>query len=193
MGGGTHGSTTSSVNLFIRCISSSAPKSVLFIRLAVGLVFFFEGVLKFLYPAELGAGRFAKIGIPMPEITGPFVGGVETLFGALLLAGLLTRLAAVPLLINISVAILSTKIPILLGYGFWTFTLTKLPRYGLLEMVHEARTDFSMFCGLIFLVLVGAGGWSLDAWLAKGISHRHASEDVDRPANLNPLTKTRPL
>ena len=121
---------------------------------------------KFLYPAELGAGRFAKIGIPAPDVLAPFVGGVEIICGALVLVGLLTRLAAIPLLINISVAILSTKIPILLGHGFWTFTLTKLPRYGFLSMMHEARTDFSMLLGLIFLLIVGAGRWSLDARIA---------------------------
>ena len=79
-----------------------------------------------------------------------------------MLVGLLTRLAAIPLLIDISVAILSTKIPILLGHGFWTFTLPKLARYGFLSMMHEARTDFSMWLGLIFLLIVGPGRWSPD-------------------------------
>jgi uncharacterized membrane protein YphA (DoxX/SURF4 family) len=129
----------------------------------VGSVFFFEGVQKFLYPDALGAGRFAQIGIPAPDVLGPFVGVVETICGALVLVGLLARLASIPLLIDISVAILSTKLPILLGYGFWTFTLAKLPRYGFLSMVHEARTDFSMLLGLIFLLIVGPGRWSLDA------------------------------
>jgi uncharacterized membrane protein YphA (DoxX/SURF4 family) len=129
----------------------------------VGSVFLVEGILKFLYPQELAAGRFEKIGIPIPHVTGPFVGGVETICGALVLLGLLTRLASVPLLINITVAILSTKIPILLGHGFWTFTLMKLPRYGFLSMMHEARTDFSMWLGLLFLIIVGPGRWSLDA------------------------------
>ena len=143
--------------------SSQAPVAVVLIRLMVGSVFFIEGWLKFLYPGDLGAGRFAKIGIPMPEVLGPFVGGVETICGALVLVGLLTRLVAIPLLINISVAILSTKIPILLGHGFWTFTLAKLPRYGFLSMMHEARTDLCMWLGLVFLIIVGAGRWSLDA------------------------------
>ncbi|MGA2220599.1 MAG: DoxX family protein [Verrucomicrobiia bacterium] len=137
--------------------------AVILIRLMVGSVFFVEGILKFLYPQELAAGRFEKIGIPIPHVTGPFVGGVETICGALVLLGLLTRMAAFPLLINITVAILSTKIPILLGHGFWTFTLMKLPRYGFLSMMHEARTDFSMWLGLLFLIIVGPGRWSLDA------------------------------
>jgi uncharacterized membrane protein YphA (DoxX/SURF4 family) len=146
--------------------AGKAPASIILIRLMVGGVFLLEGVLKFLYPAALGAGRFAKIGIPFPHVMGPFVSEVEIVCGALVLVGLLTRLAAVPLLINISVAILSTKIPILLGRGFWTFTLPDLPRYGFLSMLHEARTDFSLVLGLIFLICVGAGRWSADGQLA---------------------------
>lgn len=150
-----------------RIMTTQAPKATWLIRLAVGAVFFFEGIQKFLFSAALGAGRFAKIGIPAPEAMGPFVGGVETICGALVLVGLLTRLAAIPLLIDISVAILSTKIPILLGHGFWMFTVTKLPRYGFLSMMHEARTDFSMWLGLVFLLLMGAGASSVDALLAR--------------------------
>ncbi len=93
-------------------------QAAILIRLMVGGVFLVEGLLKFLHPEELAAGRFAKIGIPAPELMGPFVAGVETICGALVLLGLFTRLAAVPLLLNISVAILSTKIPVLLGHGF---------------------------------------------------------------------------
>jgi uncharacterized membrane protein YphA (DoxX/SURF4 family) len=70
------------------------------------------------------------------------------------------------LLIDISVAILSTKIPILLGQAFGMFTLPKLPRYGFLSMVHEARADLSMLLGLLFLLIVSAGKWSLDAKIA---------------------------
>ncbi len=153
------------MNLFRKFNATRAPSAVLLIRLMVGAVFLFEGVQKFLYPADLGAGRFAKIGIPVPDLMGPFVGGVETLCGALVLIGLLTRLAAIPLLIDISVAILSTKVPILLGHGLWTFTLANLPRYGFLSMMHEARTDFSMVLGLLFLLIVGAGTLSFDALL----------------------------
>ena len=88
---------------------------------------------------------------------GPFVGVCEILCGALLVIGLLTRLAAIVLLIDISVAIGSTKIPVLLGHGFWTFALMKLPRYGFWSMMHGARTDFAMWLGLLFLIIVGAG------------------------------------
>jgi putative oxidoreductase len=144
-------------------------RAIILVRLMVGGVFLVEGLLKFLYPAELGAGRFARIAIPAPAVMGPFVSGVETVCGALVLLGLFTRLAAIPLLIDISVAIISTKVPILLGHGLWGFSLAKLPHYGFLSMVHEARTDFSMWLGLVFLLVVGGGSCSLDAlraWLA---------------------------
>jgi uncharacterized membrane protein YphA (DoxX/SURF4 family) len=129
----------------------------------VGVVFVSEGIQKFLYPDRLGVGRFTRIGIPSPEIMGPFVGVVEIVCGALILLGLWTRLAAIALFINISVAILSTKLPILLGRGFWGFQLPKLESYGWWSMLHEARTDLSMWLALVYLLIVGAGSWSLDA------------------------------
>jgi putative oxidoreductase len=146
-----------------RLFSTSAPAATVLVRLLVGGVFLSEGIQKFLFPAELAAGRFAKIGIAAPEIMGPLVGGCETVFGALLIVGLLTRLAAIVLLIDISVAIISTKIPIFLGHGFLGFSLTQLPRYGFWSMMHEARVDFSMWLGSLFLLIVGAGRFSLDA------------------------------
>lgn len=118
-------------------------------RLAVGAVFLSEGIQKFLYPDALGVGRFVKIGIPAPELLAPFVGIVEIAGGALLILGLVTRLAAIPLIIDMCVAIASTKIPILVKSGFWA-------------MAHEARVDFAMLLGSFFLLLVGAGPWSLD-------------------------------
>jgi putative oxidoreductase len=152
----------------IRALSATtAPGATILVRLMVGGVFLAEGIQKFVYADELGVGRFAKIGIPNPDIMGPFVGIVEVVCGALVIVGLLTRLAAIPLLIDISVAILSTKVPILLGRGYWTFTLPKLPRYGFWSMVHEARTDFSMWLGVVFLLIVGAGMLSLDTLLVR--------------------------
>src|SRR6266568_7571007 len=115
--------------MFRHLLSTSAPASTVLVRLLVGSVFLSEGIQKFLFPAELGAGRFAKIGIPAPDIIGPFVGGCEVVCGALLIIGLLTRLAAIVLLIDISVAIVSTKVPVLLGHGFWGFLLMKVPHY----------------------------------------------------------------
>ncbi len=156
------------MNFLVRSASSKAPAATALIRLLVGGVFLVEGVLKFIYPGELAAGRFAKIGIPAPEIMGPFVAVVEIVCGALVLIGFLTRLAAIPLLVNILVAIISTKIPVLLGHGFWIFAATKAPHYGFLGMIHEGRADFSMLLGLLFLICVGAGSWSADAMFAEG-------------------------
>ena len=154
--------------MFRHLLSTSAPASTVLVRLLVGSVFLSEGIQKFLYPAELAAGRFTKIGIPAPEIMGPFVGGCEIVCGALLIIGFLTRLAAVVLLIDISIAILTTKIPVLLGHDFWGLSLSKLPPYGFWSMMHEARTDFSMWLGLLFLLIVGAGKkWSVDAAIAR--------------------------
>jgi uncharacterized membrane protein YphA (DoxX/SURF4 family) len=155
--------------LLQKLIATSAPASVILIRLVVGGVFLSEGIQKFLYPAENGVGRFTKIGIPAPEVMAPFVGVVEIVCGALILIGLLTRLAAIPLIIDMLVAILSTKIPILLGQGFWGFSLRNLPYYGFWGMAHEARTDFAMLLGSIFLLIVGAGAWSLDARLRRQV------------------------
>ena len=152
-------------------IETNAPRSVFLIRLVVGGVFLSEGIQKFLYPAENGAGRFLRIGIPAPDVMGPFVGVVEIVCGALILIGFLTRLAAMPLIIDMLVAILSTKIPILLGHGFWGFSLRNVPYYGMWGMLHEARTDFAMLFGSIFLLIVGAGLWSIDARLSSRPHH----------------------
>lgn len=90
-------------------------------------------------------------------------GVVEIVCGTLIIFGLLTRVAAVPLIIIMIVAIASTKIPILLGHDFWIFHVTKLPRYGFWTFLHEARSDFVMLLGSIYLLIEGGGAWSLDA------------------------------
>ena len=123
---------------------------LLLLRILVGWVFLSEGIQKFLFPAALGVGRFTKIGIPAPAVMAPFVGVVEIVCGTLLIVGLFTALATVPLLIDIAVAIATTKIPILLKQGFWA-------------AMHEARTDFCMLLGLVAIVCLGAGAVSLDA------------------------------
>ncbi len=150
-----------------RCVRTEAAGAMVLIRILVGGVFLSEGIQKFIYPDALGTGRFMQIGIPAAHVLAPFVGIVEIACGTLILLGLLTRAAAVPLLINIFVAIVSTKVPILLGHGFGGFALPKLARYGFLSMLHEVRTDFSMLLGLIFLLLVGAGRISVDRLLAR--------------------------
>lgn len=124
--------------------------AILAIRLLVGAVFFMEGLKKFLFPEQWGAGRFAGIGIPAPHVMGPFVGAVEIICGLLVIVGLRTSFAAVPLLAVICTAIGTTKIPILLKSGFW-------------RMEDAGRTDYSMLMGLIFLLFAGSGSLSLDA------------------------------
>jgi uncharacterized membrane protein YphA (DoxX/SURF4 family) len=163
------------MSLYQKIIATNAPPAVILIRIVVGSVFLSEGIQKFLFSDENGVGRFAKIGIPSPEFTAPFVGVVETVCGALILLGLLTRLAAIPLIIDMLVAILSTKIPILLGHGFWGFSLRNVPYYGFWGMAHEARTDFAMLLGSIFLLIAGAGARSLDARLAATSANHHGS------------------
>ncbi len=143
-----------------RILRSNAPASTLLVRLMVGWVFLSEGIQKFLFPAALGVGRFVKIGIPAPPFFAPFVGAVEIACGTLLMVGLFTRLAAIPLLIDITVAIVTTKIPMLAKTGFWA-------------AMHEARTDYCMWLGSLFLLIVGAGSLSLDGRL----SHRDQKLD----------------
>ena len=130
--------------------TTRTAKAVLLIRILVGWVFVSEGIQKFVFPAQLGVGRFEKIGIPSPHVMAPFVGSVEIACGSLLLIGLFTRVAVVPLLGVILVAIATTKLPMIAKTGVWS-------------MLHEARADFSMLLGLVFLLITGAGTLSLDA------------------------------
>jgi putative oxidoreductase len=132
-----------------RLFRSGTVRSFVIIRLIVGLVFLSEGIQKFFYPEIVGVGRFEKIGFENPEFWAYFVASFEVVCGALVLIGLLTRLAAIPLLTIMVTAIFTTKIPILLNEGFWF-------------MAHAARTDFAMTMLLIFLLIYGAGKWSVD-------------------------------
>ncbi|MBP1222365.1 DoxX family protein [Flavobacterium sp. 1355] len=129
-------------------------KTTILIRLMVGAVFLSEGIQKFLFTETLGAGRFEKIGLPSPEFLGSFVGAFEIVCGSLILLGLLTRLAAIPLIIIMLVAIATTKSEVLAEKGFW-------------EMMHGSRTDWAMLLGSIFLLIKGGGFWSADKTLIK--------------------------
>ena len=149
------------MKLLERLLRSDAPASVAIVRVLVGAVFLSEGVQKFLFPAELGVGRFTKIGIPRPELLAPFVGVVESGAGVLVSVGLATRLAAIALIVDMLVAIATTKLPILAKKGFFA-------------MAHEARTDWSMLLGSLFLLVEGAGPLSIDARLLR--SSTSASE-----------------
>jgi len=156
-----------------RLIDTHAGGWTVLVRLLVGLICFLpEGIQKLAFPEALGAGRFAHIGIPYPDLMGPFVGVVEIVCVTLIIVGLLTRLAAIPLIIVMVVAIVSTKISILLGHQFWIFHVTELPRYGFGAFLHEARLDFAMLLGSAYLLIEGGGAWSLDALVAhKGSPH----------------------
>lgn len=147
-------------------LGTTAPGAVIVIRLLTGSVFLSEGIQKFLYPTELGVGRFEKLGIIYPSFSAPFVGTVEITCGTLLLLGLLMRFATIPLLITMCVAIISTKFNVLMDSGFWKFA-------------HEARTDYSMILSLIFLLIVGGGSISLDSALMKKRSS-NADTSLDR-------------
>lgn len=140
---------SSLVRFFFR--SPQGSPGILLIRLPVGLIFLTQGILKYTDP-NMGVTRFARIGFPHPYFTAHFVGAFEIVCGVLVLLGLWTKAAAVPLLIVISTAIATTKIPELFraNQGFWF-------------MVSDARTDFAMFCSLLFLICVGGGAWALDA------------------------------
>ncbi|MCB0666908.1 MAG: DoxX family protein [Saprospiraceae bacterium] len=135
-----------------RLSSTSSDPSILLIRLMVGSVFLSEGIQKFLFPYLRGSGRFEKIGLPAPDFLGNMVGSFEILCAAFILIGFLTRIAAVPLITIMIVAITITKLPILKQDDVW-------------QMLHACRTDWCMLLGSIFLLWKGGGKWSLDARL----------------------------
>ena len=153
----------------------SAPPATILIRLAVGGVFFASGLIKFLY-ANQGAGRFAKLGIPAPEFMASFVGVVEIAAGFLLAVGLATRLAAIPLVFNMLVAIFTSKLPLLFGPG--PEPVAAAPTVGLWAFAYQSRLDFTMLLGCLFLFAVGAGALSLDAWrTASARKSSHGDDD----------------
>lgn len=137
-------------------LNTDNSSTTILIRLMIGSVFLSEGIQKFLFADKLGAGRFAKIGLPNPDFLGPFVGSFEIICGTLVLLGLITRLAAIPLLTIILVAIATTKAQLLAEDGFWS-------------MLHDSRTDWAMLLGNIFLIIKGAGRWSADKRLIKTV------------------------
>jgi len=158
--------------------ADAAPPATLLIRLMAGGVFVGEGLLKFVFPATLGVGRFHALGIPAPELMATFVGLVEIVGGLLFLLGWFTRLAAIPLMIDIVVAILSTKIPLWLG----TSPLPPPPvppQVGFWAVVHDIRPDVAQLLCSGFLFIVGAGPWSLDALLARMRPRAHASVEPE--------------
>jgi len=138
----------------IKLIKTTPDKSILLIRFLVGLVFLSEGIQKFLFPELVGVGRFEKIGFSNPEFWAYFTACFEIICGLMVSAGILIRASSIPPLIIMAVAFFSTKMPIFLQKGFWQFA-------------HEYRTDFAMTVSLIFLIIKGAGFYSVDFLLMK--------------------------
>jgi uncharacterized membrane protein YphA (DoxX/SURF4 family) len=131
-------------------LSSANDNRALLIRIIVGLIFLSEGLQKFLFPQLMGAGRFLDIGFSHPVTWAYFAGTFEIICGALVLFGLFSRVAAVPLLIVMMTAFIKTKWPMMLHIGFWS-------------MIHENNTDFALTLLLIYLLVFGSGSWSLDS------------------------------
>jgi uncharacterized membrane protein YphA (DoxX/SURF4 family) len=132
---------------------------MMLIRVIVGLVFLTEGVLKFVRPVELGTGRFIEIGLPFPHLLATVVGGMEIAGGAAILFNIYAGDAAAMLLVVILTALVTTKLPILLGRPLGPFALAKLPAYGWLSFLHEARVDLCMIFGCLAVFL--DSGWRI--------------------------------
>jgi len=140
---------TKTMSVFDKLMTTDGSRTTIIIRMMVGVVFLSEGIQKFLFPDQRGAGRFEDIGLPEPELLGYMIGGFEVICGTLVLIGLFTRFASVILIGIMLVAIATTKIPILMDDGFW-------------KMMHDIRNDWSMLLGSIFLLVKGGGNYSLD-------------------------------
>ena len=142
-----------------------APSATLLLRVMAGGVFLWEGILKFVYTNQ-GVGRFTKLGFPFPGATATFAGLLEIVGGILLITGLLTRLIAVPFIIEMLVAMLSTKISLYLGTS--PLPLPPVPpQIGIWAVLHEIRSEYAQLMTTTFLLIVGPGRWSLDAFLAR--------------------------
>jgi len=144
---------------------SDGPASVLYLRLMAGGVFLWEGILKFVYVNQ-GVGRFTKLGMPFPHFTAGFVGYLEIVGGLLLLSGLMTRLIAIPFIIEMIVAILSTKISLYLGISPLPLPPSP-PQFGMWAVLHEVRSEYAQLLTTAFLLINGPGKWSLDALLQR--------------------------
>ena len=144
---------------------TDGPRATVLIRLMAGSVFLWEGILKFVYPNQ-GVGRFTKLGFPAPHFTATADGWLEIIGGLLLLTGFLTRLIVVPFMIEMLVAMASTKISLYLGTS--PLPLPPVPpQIGFWAVLHEIRSEFAQLLTCAFLLLVGPGPWSIDALLAR--------------------------
>lgn len=144
---------------------TEGPPATLLLRLMAGGVFLSEGILKFVY-ANQGVGRFTKLGFPWPHFTASFVGSLEIVGGLLLIAGLLTRLTAIPFIIEMIVAILATKISLYQGTSPLPLPPAP-PQVGFWAVMHETRSDYAQLLTVAFLMLAGPGRWSVDSLLSR--------------------------
>lgn len=149
-------------------LRTDAPAAVLFVRLAVGFTFIVAGSGK-LRDLTSTSGFFEGIGFPAPAELAAMVGTFEVLGGTLVLMGLATRLAVLPLMVIMIMAILSTKVPTLVGGPVGPFSAPRGPNTGLAAFLNASRLDFSMLMTTTFLLIVGAGQASLDARLARRV------------------------
>ena len=143
----------------------TGPSTILFIRLMTGGVFFWEGLLKFAYPNQ-GVGRFTKLGFPFPEFTAHFVATGEIIGGIFILFGIFTRFTAFYFIIQMAVAILSTKISLYLGTSPLPLP-PALPKVGFWAVLHEIRSDYAQILTSIFLMIEGPGKRSIEYELKK--------------------------
>jgi uncharacterized membrane protein YphA (DoxX/SURF4 family) len=145
--------------------TDSAPRSTILIRSMAGGVFLWEGILKFVYTNQ-GIGRFTKLGIPFPGPTAHFIAVLEIVGGVLLVSGLLTRVVSIPFIIEMIVAILTTKVALFLGTSPLPLPPAP-PQIGLWAVLHEIRSDYAQIMSAIFLLIAGPGPWSVDAVFAR--------------------------
>jgi putative oxidoreductase len=156
--------------------ATTAPRAVVLIRLMAGAVFLSEGILKFVYTNQ-GVGRFTKLGFPFPDTMATAIGVFEIVGGALLIAGLFTRLVAIGFSIEMVVAMLTTKISLYLGTSPLPMPAAA-PKVGIWAVLHETRSDWAQLLCCVFLIAVGAGALSLDARRSK----RRSLVTVGEPA-----------
>ncbi|HVD97412.1 MAG TPA: DoxX family protein [Cytophagaceae bacterium] len=138
----------------------TGPSSILIIRLMAGGVFFWEGMLKFVYVNQ-GVGRFTKLGLPFPEVTANFIGIAEIMGGMLLLVGLFTRFTSLFFILEMIVAVLCTKVALYTGTSPLPLPPSP-PQYGIWAVLHEIRADYAQIMCCLFLLLEGAGRRSVD-------------------------------
>jgi len=155
------------------------------LRAAVGGAFLISGIMKFLYENQ-GPARFARIGLPAAEQLAYFVGAVEIVAGGLLVIGLFTRLATVPLMIDMLVALVTTKVPLLFGAG--PEPVAAMPKTGFWAFAYQARLDVTLLCACAYLLAVGAGLWSLDAFLSRRRWSTSLLGQVREDAEVGPQT-----